>query len=59
MLSLLVSTSAILNSASYNSAALQVDGVLTDGEAASFVQAAEKVGLQHQGSRGSAYGEVI
>ena len=37
---------------------MQVDGVLTEAEAAKFVQVAESIGLKHQGSRGSAYGEV-
>ena len=38
---------------------MQVDGVLTEAEAAKFVQTAESIGLKHQASRGSAYGEVI
>lgn len=38
--------------------AMQVDGALTDAEASRFVQTAESIGLKHQGSKGSAYGEV-
>ena len=38
---------------------MQVDGVLTEVEAAKFVKKAESIGFKHQGSRGSAYGEVI
>ena len=37
---------------------MQVDGVLTEAEASRFVQTAETIGLKHQGSKGSAYGEV-
>ena len=38
--------------------ATQVDGVLTEAEASRFVRTAESIGLKHQGSKGSAYGEV-
>ncbi|KAL3162987.1 hypothetical protein ABBQ32_009419 [Trebouxia sp. C0010 RCD-2024] len=37
----------------------QVDGVLTEAEASRFVQTAESIGLKHQGSKGSAYGEAF
>ena len=35
-----------------------MDGVLTEAEAARFVETAERIGLEHQGSRGAAFGEV-
>ena len=37
----------------------QVDNVLSEIEAARFVETAERIGLQHQASRGVAYGEVL
>lgn len=36
----------------------QVDGVLSELEAARFIETAERLGLEHQGSRGAAHGEV-
>lgn len=36
----------------------QVDGVLSELEAARFVETAERLGLEHQGSRGAAHGEA-
>lgn len=36
----------------------QVDGVLSELEAARFIETAERLGLKHQGSRGAAHGEV-
>ena len=37
---------------------VKVDGVLTEAEAARFVETAERNGFEHQGSRGAAFGEV-
>lgn len=37
---------------------LQVDGVLTEAEAARFVETAERNGFEHQGSWGAAFGEA-
>jgi hypothetical protein len=36
----------------------QVPGVLTPHEAQQFIDAAEGLGFEHQGSRGAAYGEA-
>ncbi|KAL0031831.1 hypothetical protein WJX79_010107 [Trebouxia sp. C0005] len=36
----------------------QVDGVLSELEAARFIETAERLGLEHQGSRGAAHGEA-
>lgn len=36
----------------------QVDGVLSEFEAARFTETAERLGLELQGSRGAAHGEV-
>ncbi|KAL0056244.1 hypothetical protein WJX82_009206 [Trebouxia sp. C0006] len=36
----------------------QVDGVLSELEAARFIETAERLGLEHQGSRGAAQGEA-
>lgn len=38
---------------------LQVRGCLTESEARRFVETAESLGFQHQGSRGPAYGEAF
>ena len=35
-----------------------MDGVLSDVEASRFIETAERLGLEHQGSRGAAHGEV-
>lgn len=36
----------------------QVEGCLTPQEAQRFIETAESIGFQHQGSRGAAYGEA-
>lgn len=36
----------------------QVDGILSDVEASRFIETAERLGLEHQGSRGAAHGEA-
>jgi len=35
-----------------------MEGCLTQDEASKFINIAESIGFQHQGSRGAAYGEV-
>lgn len=37
---------------------VQVPGCLTESESRRFIETAERLGFQHQGSRGAAYGEV-
>jgi hypothetical protein len=36
-----------------------VPGVLSLAESQAFIDAAERIGFQHQGSRGAAYGEAF